>query len=188
MPAMSEAKLEPPEPWSDREWLQAVNEKLKPHGAKKALADKLGVSAAMITRMAQGRPTKTGIIWRASVELGIQPPAAMPFDDLQQRTMRALTHIRSLVTDAQAEAVVARFEAEAARIADVWRAFFSAHAEAVIAGTSAPREPIRQLVAGLNAATGSEATANEVGELWGRMIAGRYHDDDEDGAGQDQDD
>lgn len=180
MRPMTETAPTPRDPWDDTEWLKAVNEKLKPHGAKKALADKLGVSAAMITRMAQGRPTKTGVIWRASVELGINPPATMPFDDLQQRTMRALTHIRSLVTDRQAAAVVARFEAEAARIADIWRDFFEAHARAVTAGTAAPREPVRQLVARLSEAIGEPVTPNEVGDLWGKMIAGRYHEEDDD--------
>lgn len=105
-----------PEVHADPDWLELLNERLAEHGQKKVLAEALDVHPSTVTRMAQGKPVRTGLLYRASMVLGIRPPTTLSTDPYQQRLLRALLAARDFLSPEMVERLVAGFEAQVERL------------------------------------------------------------------------
>ena len=58
----------------DEAWLEAVNTRLEPRGAKTQLARALGVPQSQITKLCKGEQTPPGLVIRVSNALGLALP------------------------------------------------------------------------------------------------------------------
>lgn len=98
----------------DPEWLELLNGRLVLRGARQALADRVGVAASTVTRIAQGTGASPALLFAISLELGIRPPCTVPLDDIQQRTLRVMSDLRRLLSAERVEAFVVALERRAA--------------------------------------------------------------------------